>query len=241
MATVSMADRRQALAALAAERGGSQSATGRLWTRVALAVAVLAFFILVTMWVLGFFSTPREVAEIRRLVDEQVVQLETAARTGTSPDQVVGYREMMDTMRAIPRQYREQAGREIGRFFVARDQAEMDSYFALPSERRQEELDRRIKADEDRRKVWESERARRDQQRSDSTGGSANSSGRDSGSRPAGTPAGRRGGGTEESRNQWGKRQIDRTTPERRAQKAEYRRAVEERRIQLGLGPSRRG
>ncbi|MCE9629880.1 MAG: hypothetical protein K8S94_04060 [Planctomycetia bacterium] len=236
MATASMANRRQALAALAAERGGSQGATGRLWKRVALAVAILALLAFVAMWLLGFFSTPREIAEIRRLVDEQVVQLETAARTGTPPDQVAGYQNMRDTMRAVPRQYREQAGREFGRFFAARDQAEMDSYFALPPERRQAELDRRIKADEDRRKAWESERARREQQRRDAAGGNANASGPG----PTGTPSGRRGGGTEESRNLWGKRQIDRTTPEQRAQKAEYRRAVEERRIQLGLGPSRR-
>ncbi|MEX0669457.1 MAG: hypothetical protein WD060_03250 [Pirellulales bacterium] len=239
MATAAISDRRRAVAALAAERNGN-GAGGRFWKRSLAALVLLSLLALFVLWFLGFFSTPHELAAIRRLVDEQVVQLATAARTGTPPDQVVGYQDMMDKMRAIPRQYREQAGREIGRFFVARDQAEMDSYFALPTERRQAELDRRIKADDDRRKAWEADRARRDQQRRESAVGNANSSGQEGGPRPSGTPSGRRGGGTEESRNQWGKRRIDRTTPERRAQKAEYRRAVEERRTQLGLGPSRR-
>ncbi len=255
MATASRADKRQALAALAAQRGGGRGdgASGSFWKRMAVAATVLALLIPVTMWFLGFFSTPREVAEFRRLVDEQVAQLETAALAGTPPDRVAGSQDIRETMRAIPEQYREQAGRDLGRLFAARDRAEMDSYFALPPDQRQTELDRRIKADEDRRKAWESERARRDQQRSEAggnaatSGGDATAGGRQAagggqgGPQPGGNGSGRRGGGTEESRNQWGKRLIDRTTPEQRAQRAEYRRAIEERRIKLGLPPSRRG
>jgi hypothetical protein len=124
----------------------------------------------------------------------------------------------------------------------------MGSYFALPPDKRQAELDRRIKVDEDRRKAWQAERERRDQRRGDartaSAGGDRGGPGGGGGG-PGGAggrpPSGRRGSGTEESRNERSKQRIDRSTPEQRAQQSEYRRALEERRTKLGIPPSRRG
>jgi hypothetical protein len=158
----------------------------------------------------------------------------------------------MQQTRELPREYREQAGRQIGRLFEARERADMASYFALPADKRQAELDRRIKAEEDRRKARQAERAKREQATANgqvaATGADRGGSGAPggppggAGGAPAGVgpPGGRRGGGTEDSRNDRMKQQIDRTTPEQRAQRAEYRRALEERRQQLGLGPGRR-
>ena len=53
-----------------------------------------------------------------------------------------------------------------------------------------------------------------------------------SGGRPSGGPT---SGGSEESRNKWRKDMIDRTSPEQRADYIEYRRAMDQRRTQLGL------
>lgn len=244
----STADRRKTLAALAAERDRRtwRAVFGRRGAAVLLLLALLG---LAGCWLLGFFSGPKEVAALRRIVDAQVVQMEAAARTGTPPDQVASVGTVMEQMRAVPRAYREQAAREAGRYFEARDRAEMDSYFALPADRRQAELDRRIRADEERRKTWQAERERREQQRAAAGGTDAANGPRGQGDapRPAAQaggppgPGGGRRGGTEDSRNERSKRQIDRSTPEERARRAEYRRAVEERRTQLGLGSRRPG
>jgi hypothetical protein len=129
----------------------------------------------------------------------------------------------------------------------------MGSYFALPPDKRQAELDRRIKVDEDRRKAWQADRERRDQRRGDTRtastggdrggpgGGGAGGGGGSPGGGGGGPPSSRRSSGTEESRNERSKRRIDRSTPEQRAQQSEYRRALEERRTKLGIPPSRRG
>ncbi|NDC54513.1 MAG: hypothetical protein EBZ74_09555, partial [Planctomycetia bacterium] len=50
-----------------------------------------------------------------------------------------------------------------------------------------------------------------------------------------GPPGGPPRGGTEEDRNRWRKQIIDTTTPEQRAQYVEYRRAMDQRRKELGL------
>lgn len=243
----STADRRKALSALAAER--DRRAWRAVFSRRGAAVLLLLLALgLGGCWLLGFFSGPQEVAALRKLVDTQVVQMETAAQTGRPPDQVASMGSVMEQLRTVPRAYRDQAAREAGRYFEARDRAEMDSYFALPADRRQAELDRRIRADEERRKTWQAERERREQQRAAAGTAAAGSGPRRQGDAPqpaaqAGgpPPGGGRRGGTEDSRNERSKRQIDRSTPEERARRAEYRRAVEERRTQLGLGARRPG
>ena len=48
-------------------------------------------------------------------------------------------------------------------------------------------------------------------------------------------PTGSRSSSSEESRNNWRKSMIDRTTPEQRSRYVEYRRAMDERREQRGL------
>ena len=203
------------------------------------------------MWLLGFFSTPRAVAEVAQIVDQQIVEYDRAARGEVPFNSVAAFGTVMQKMREVPREYREQ---QMGRLWEARERAEMGSYFALPPDKRQAELDRRIKADEDRRKAWQADRERRDQRRGDartaSTGGDRGGPGAvgagggasgGPGGGGGGPPSGRRRSGTEESRNERSKQRIDRSTPEQRAQQLEYRRALEERRTQLGIPPSRRG
>ena len=240
----STVDKRRAVAAFAADRN-KQGAGGRFLKRSALALLLLFLIAMPTLWAFGFLSSPPAVAEIRQLVDQQVVEYNRVAR-GEVPYGTPSSSAIFEKMRDMPREYREQIGPQMGRLWEARERAEMASYFAMPPEKRQAELDRRIKADEDRRKAWQAEREKRDQQRAASGqqtgdgGGRGGASGGGGGAPGGGGPG--RGGGTEQSRNDWAKRRIDRSSPEQRAQQAEYRRAMEERRTQLGLPTSgRRG
>ena len=240
----SSADKRRAVAALAADRN-QQGAKVRLLKRGG--VALLLLFLIGTpiLWAAGFFSGPKAVAEIKQLVDQQVAEYDRVVR-GEVPFGNSSASAVFEKMRDMPRETREQIGPQMGRLWAARERAEMASYFALAPEKRQAELDRRIKADEDRRKAWQAEREKRDQQRAANGQQASNGNGGDRGGPggqggPGGGPGrggpggGGRGGGTEEARNDRNKRRIDQSTPEQRAQQTEYRRAMEERRTQLGL------
>jgi len=244
----STADKRRAVAALAAERN-SQGAAARFAKRAAGALAVLALIAMPVLWLMGFFSSPKAVAEIEQAVNQQLAEYDRVARGEVPFASAPSSRSMFEKMRDVPPQYREQVGQQMGRLWEARERAESASYFALPPDKRQAELDRRIKADEERRKQWQAERERRDQERSaggQQPGGFAGRGGPPGGGPPGGGPPGGGrgpGGGTpdgnrrgsEEARNERSKRRLDQSTPEQRAQRSEYRRAMEERRTQLGL------
>jgi hypothetical protein len=238
MATAS-ADRRRALADLVRERDGDRTPRGVLG-RTAAGLIVAALLALLLMWLFGFFGMPREVLEIRDLVDGEIAELRKVARNEVplSYDSA-GFSAVFDRVRDLPPDLRRQAGREVGRLFAAREQAEMDSYFNLPPERRQAELDRRIKAEEERRTAREAERAKRESQRPAQAPGPQPAGGSIG---PGGPPAGSRRGRstTEDERNARRKTSIDRSSPDERARRTEYRRAIDERRTQLGL-PTRGG
>lgn len=248
-----MAEKRRALADLAADRS-RQGRGGRILKRALVMLVLLLLGSPIVLWACGFFTTPAAVAEVRRLVDEQVTEYERVTRGEVPFASAPNPGPLFEKMRGVPRQYREQAGREMGRVWQARERAEMGSYFALPSDQRLAELDRRIKAEEDRRRQWQEERERREQARAAgnqqaASDGDRGRDGRGQGGAPLGAPgggqggqpggrgpaAGPRGSTSEEARNQRLKQRLDRTTPEERAQQAEYRRAMEARRAQLGL------
>jgi uncharacterized membrane protein YgcG len=237
--TTASADRRRALADLVRERDDGRR-SGGLVRRIAIGLLVAALLALLLIWLLGWFSVPREVLEIRGLVDGQIAELRKVARNEVPlAEDAAGFSTVLDRVRALPPDLRRQAGREVGRMFEAREQAAMESYFNLPPERRQAELDRRIKAEEERRQAREAERAKRESQRPAPAAGQQTAGG------PGGPGGGRSSGGrgrstTEEERNARSKRRIDRSSPQERAQRTEYRRAVDERRTQLGL-PARGG
>ncbi|MEI6239151.1 MAG: hypothetical protein WCR51_02060 [Planctomycetia bacterium] len=240
----SMADKRRQAAALAAERN-RQGAGGRIVKRGLAVLLVLLLLALPTLWALGFFSSPQAVAEVKQLVDQQVAEYDRVARGEVPFASAPSFGAMMETMRDVPREYRDQVGQQMGRLWEARERAELMSYFKLPPAQRQAELDRRIKADEARRKAWQAERDKRDQARAAENPQAAGSAqGGDRGGRGpggGGQGGGQGGGGqpgggrTEDGRNARSKGRIDRTTPEQRAQQAEYRRAMDARRKELGL------
>lgn len=266
MASATIDERRQALRDHAA-RQDQASAGGRLRRRAIAGFLILAAIVGLLLWLLGFFSTPPVVAEIEHLVDEQVAAYARAARGEVPFESVAGFAAISEKMRDLPREHRARVGQQMGRLGQARERAEMASYFRLPPTERQAELDRRIKADEARRQQWQAERQKRDAaraaagQQASTTGGRAAGRGGPDGQGggpggrgpgggsggPGGGPGGPTAGGrrtsSEEARNERSKRRIDSTTPEERAQQAEYRRAIEARRSQLGLPTSggRRG
>ncbi|MFM7107315.1 MAG: hypothetical protein ACKOZU_01700 [Planctomycetaceae bacterium] len=240
----STADKRRALAELAAERN-REGAAGRFVKRAAAAIVLLLLILVPALWAAGFFSTPQPVAEVRRLVDEQVAEYARVARGEVPYASAQGSSAVYERMREMPRAYREQVGQDMGRLWEARERAETGSYFALPPAQREAELDRRIRAEEERRQRWQAEREKRDQQRAaeGQQAGGANGRGSDGGDRGGGQANAAGGGGgpgggaanADQARLERGKRRLDGTTPEERAQQAEYRRALDARRTQLGI------
>jgi len=247
MAAASAADKRRLLAELANSRGrGSllQGAGGSFRGR-AIAAVLGAAIILALIWFTGWFSAPRPVRDMRALVDGQVALLGRVARN-EAPMSEVSFAPVFEQMREVPAAYREQVRGDLGRLFAAREAAEINSFFALPPAERQAELDRRIRAEEQRRQAREASRsAGSGGNASDATGSigagaGGGGGGRGSSTQAGGPPSGPRRGGTEEERNLRRKASIDRSTPEQRARRAEYRRVMQERREQLAASGGRR-
>ena len=262
--TKSSATRQMIRETVRRHRGEEPSGKRRWLRRTLQALSVLLLPIGLLLWWGGFFAPPAAVAELQTLVDGEVARLAKMARNEIPYDS--GRTDMgnlFEKMRNVPESYRDQVRQQMGRLFSARERASVGSYFALPPDQRKAELDRRIKAEEARRQQWMAERAARgqnDRPGNPQTGPNASPSpggrpgpGRESGNpgeaqRRAGPQQGptdqagrRRGPRTEDSRNEWMKRRIDASSPEERARQTEYRRAMTERREQLGLSPGRGG
>jgi type IV secretory pathway VirB10-like protein len=241
MATASA--RRQALADLARARTGDSSAAV-LVRRSAIAVVILGFLALAVLWMLGFFSTPKELRAVQTLVDQQVAELQRVARNeapfGSGGE---SFGTMFETIRQVPEAYRDQARSELGRLFEARETAEVNSFFGMPPEQRMAELDRRIRAEEERRKAWEARRRPSEERRSERPAPSGERADRSAGTGGGGRSPQASGPGrgirTEEGRNLRAKSRIDRTSAETRARRTEYRRLKDQRRIELGIAPRR--
>jgi hypothetical protein len=241
--SASTAATRRLLADAVRRREGARSGDpGSTLKRAAVGVVILALLAWLVLWLLGFFAAPRQIREFRSLVDEQVKEFDKVARSEVpfSAD-MASLGPVFERMRDLPEDLRGQARDEMERLFRARERAEMKSYFALPAAARQAELDRRIKAEEERRKAREAERATRnaDQAVGKQTASNQPQRGGGPGGRGPGGPGGGRGGG-EDQRNTRSKQRIDSTSPNERSQRAEYRRAMDARREQLGGPPGGR-
>lgn len=241
MATV--ASRREALAEFArTRRAPASSGRGR---RLLVGLALTGLLVALIAWWVGAFGTPREIRDLRSLVNQEIASLERVARSEAPFDGgATNFGAVFEQARAVPEAQRAAAWREMGRLFEARETVEVQSFFRLPAAERDAELDRRIRAEEERRKARDASRGQ---------GG-----GPPRGGPPGGFPGGPPGGGppggggprggppavagtgrTEEDRNQRYKASIDRTTPEQRAMRTEYRRVMQERRAKLGLADRR--
>lgn len=237
MATV--ASRRQALAEFARSRQApAGSGRGR---RLLLGLALTALLVGLVAWLAGAFGPPREIRDLRALVNQEIASLERVARSDVPFDGgSTNFGAVFEQARALPEAQRPEAWREMGRLFEARETAEVQSFFRLPAAERDAELDRRIRAEEERRKVRDAGRAQGGgPPRGGPPGGFAGGppgGGPPGGGGPRGGPPAVAGTGrSEDDRNQRYKASIDRTTPEQRAMRTEYRRVMQERRAKLGL------
>ena len=240
-------------AAVSQQSGNSHSKRKKWLSRIAVAGTCIVLLILLGTWWGGGFTQPPVVAEIHSMVDEEVARLARVARNeipygSSGPDMGEWFQKFRD----VPEKYRGQIRQDMGRLFTARERAATQSYFALPPEQRRAEMDRRIKAEEarskERRERWAAEKAAREQanangQTSENGRNGNGQEGRGRGAN-AGDESGQRRGGsppTEDVRNDWMKRRLDTSSPDERAQRTEYRRAMNERREQLGMEPGRGG
>lgn len=241
MATVT--SRREALAEFARSRrehGGS----GGTVRRAAAVTIVLALIGTAAAWLLGAFTSgPPEVRALQTLVDDEIRKLDQVTRGGATFDSVTtNFGTIMEQARALPEAQRAVAWQQMGRLFEARETVEVQSFFRLPPAEREAELDRRIRAEEERRRARDAARGQaRDAggpPRGGPPGGAPPAGG---GGRPSGGggPTVVRMGSTEDQRNQRYKAAIDRTTPEQRAMRTEYRRIMAERRAKQGLSDRR--
>ena len=203
---------------------GSSGAVLR-WGGILVALALLAFLF---AWFMGWirFTTDPRVVEIRKMQEEARQKFVANGGPNTlveATEAVVAMAQIRQKVESLPENLRPQAERSGGSMFRTAMRARIDGYFALPPEKRQAELDRQIKQEEMMRKAFET------------AGAVAGAFGGGGGSSNAAAGGGAPRSRTEESRNNWRKQMIDRTTPEQRARYVEYRRAMEKRREQLGM------
>ena len=216
-----------------------------LWVAV---IAGLVLLALIAAWFLGWISfvTDPRVTEIQQLQQEAQKQFGEGGGPKTIAEATAAV-TAMNTIRtkveALPSHLRPQVEREGGSMFRSAFRARIDSYFAAAPEKRQAELDRQIDQEEMMRKAFDAGRTIAGVfgggQGSQAAGGTAQGGtapgGTTGGGPPAPTGSSSRSSSSEESRNNWRKSIIDRTTPEQRSRYVEYRRAMDERREQRGL------
>ena len=247
MRTLSAGEVRRALAAN--ERGsGARTAVGDWLKRGAIAAVALLFLTLLSGWALGWYSTPAQVLEVRAAINDQIAELDKVSK-GQAP--YAGGPDMgkvRDSMRNLPEGMRDRVRRDFGRLMEAGETAQVNSFFLVPPAQRQAELDRRIKAENDARKKRAAERSKGGNRGSPrgpagppggdrpGDGQTASNRGGGGGGGPGGGGGGQRGGSSEEDRNNRRKSMLDNSDPEQRGRRAEYRRQMDERRQQLGVG-----
>jgi uncharacterized membrane protein YgcG len=150
--------------------------------------------------------------------------------------------QMRETIEGMSEPAREQffdAGRKE---WEARENKRMDEFFAKPYAEQVKDIDKQIDRDEQRRKDWEKRR------QANAANGQAGRGGQGGGGGGRGGPGGGGGGGRGGAGGRGGgrnldpaaqlarsKNYLDRTSPESRAQRGEYRRMMQDRRTQRGL------
>lgn len=239
---------------------GSSSRVGK-WIA---AVALLALLAFLGVWLGGWIrlTTDPRVVEIQNLQEE--ARRKFAAHGGPqtladATEAVTAMATIRQKTEALPASLRPQVERSGGSVFRSAMRQRIDAYFSLPPAKRQAELDRQIKQEEMMRKAFETAGRMAGffgggppggGDRGGQVGGAAPDGGPPGGSQVAGGPPGGdqvgrpRGGGpaggpppgaSQEGMNKWRKQILDSTTPEQRARYVEYRRAMNQRRKELGM------
>jgi hypothetical protein len=154
--------------------------------------------------------------------------------------------KLRDEIRKLPEAERDRLWQQGREQFRSQMQERIQEVLALPPAERTAALDKQINEFEKRRKERDSRRSERGSERdrpgpgAPSAGGAGAANGATAGTQGASNqPA---GGRNPQDPNARRRRMLDNTTPQQRAQMAEYRRLMNERRKERGLPPiSRRG
>ena len=206
--------------------------------KAAAVVAVLALLAFLVAWLGGWirFTTDPRVVEIQNLQEEARQKFVATGGPSTlaeATDAVTMMATIRQKTEALPASLRPQVERSGGSVFRSAMRQRIDAYFMLPPDKRQAELDRQIKQEDMMRKAFETASKVSGFFGNGPPGGERGGTG---GGPPGGGPPG--GGpppsGTQDSSNRWRKGIIDSTTPEQRARYVEYRRAMDQRRKELG-------
>lgn len=226
-----------------AATGASSNRLGK-WIAGLVGLALLAFL---GAWLGGWirFTTDPRVAEIQKLQEE--ARLKFAVNGGPqtlaeATEAVTAMATIRQKTEALPERLRPQVERSGGNMFRTAIRQRIDAYFSLPAAKRQAELDRQIKQEEMMRVAFETANkvagffGGGPPGSGDRGGPSGGQGGGQGSSQSGGTPGGGPpGGATQEGVNKWRKQIIDSTTPEQRARYVEYRRAMDQRRKELGI------
>ena len=184
------------------------------------------------------FTTDPRVVEIQKLhrdLEEKYVASggpKTFVEAAAGIAAMAQIRQKMDVLPAHLRPAAEKSGQDLVAMYF---RGQMNAYFSKPPDQRRVELDRQIRQFEMLRKAWEASNAMMNMVRGGTPSGTTAAAGQQAGQSGAQQQAAQRPANTEANRIRSRKDMIDRTRPVERAQFDEYRRAMEERRKQLGL------
>jgi hypothetical protein len=205
------------------------------------AIALLALLAFLIAWLGGWirFTTDPRIAEIRKLQDEARQKFAVNGGPSTiaeATEAVTAMATIRQKVEALPENLRPQVERSGGSMFRSAMRQRIDAYYKLPPDQRQAELDRQIKQEEMMRKAFETA-GRVAGFFGGGPPGGGQGSGQGNAQRGGGGPpgGGPPQGASQENVNKWRKGIIDSTTPEQRARYVEYRRAMDQRRKELGL------
>lgn len=184
------------------------------------------------------FTTDPRVVEIQKLhrdLEEKYVASggpKTFVEAAAGIAAMAQIRQKMDVLPAHLRPAAEKSGQDLVAMYF---RGQMNAYFSKPPDQRRAELDRQIRQFEMLRKAWEASNAMMNMVRGAAPSGTTAAGGQQASQSGGQQQAAQRPANTEANRIRSRKDMIDRTSPVQRAQFDEYRRAMEERRKQLGL------
>ena len=210
----------------------------RIWWAVGfLAFVVIGFLI---AWGSGWirFTTDPRVVEIQKLHRDLEGKYVASGGPTTFVEAAAGIaamaqiRQKVDALPAHLRPAAEKSGQNLVAMYF---RGQMNAYFSKPPDQRRAELDRQIRQFEMLRKAWEASNAMMNMVRGGSPSGTTAAAGQQAGQSGGQQRAAQPSANAEANRIRSRKDMIDRTSPIQRAQFEEYRRAMEERRKQLGL------
>ena len=213
----------------------------RRWAVAAILTLLLGFLIL---WGSGWvrFTTDPRVVEIQKMHQDLEQKYVESGGPTTFVEAAAGIaamgqiRQKMDALPPHLRPAAEKSGQDLVAMYF---RGQMNSYFTKPPQQRQAELDRQIRQFEMLRKAWEASNSLMNMMGGNRGAAAGTPGGQPSQTSPqrpaAAAPAAQPAPNAEANRIRSRKDFIDRTSPIQRAQYNEYRRAMEDRRKQLGL------